>query len=34
MSTAGDGEGGSVGQEDSVAAGLFRFSAGPTLEDI
>ncbi|XP_031240489.1 dCTP pyrophosphatase 1 [Mastomys coucha] len=34
MSTAGDGEPGNVGQEDSAAAGPFRFSPEPTLEDI
>lgn len=34
MSTAGDGERGNVGQEDSAAAGPFRFSPEPTLEDM
>ncbi|EDL17523.1 RIKEN cDNA 2410015N17, isoform CRA_a [Mus musculus] len=34
MSTAGDGERGTVGQEDSAAARPFRFSPEPTLEDI
>lgn len=34
MSAAGDCERGDVGQEDSAAAGPFRFSPEPTLEDM
>ena len=34
MSTAGDGERGTVGQEDSAAARPLRFSPEPTLEEM